>query len=269
MSGDDLLKHCIRCGIAAGEFVDARLRKPQNLEYEKTFYPFILISKKRYIGDKYEWESDVDNKKFKRTSMGIVMKRRDNSPIVKYVFGNIIEKIMVDKDFEGALEWLDKTLTDIIDGKFPENYFIISKSLNSYYKNPKSIAHKVLADRIGERDPGNRPKANDRIPYMYKEIEELEPNGFETITVKEQVGYYKNGKQKYKNIKKQGKQKFKKKKILPGDRIENPDFIKENNIKIDYKYYITNQIMNPVKQVLDLNVKYLDKTNEIFNNKIK
>ena len=273
LSGDELLKHCIRCGIAAGEFVDARLRKPQNLEYEKTFYPFILISKKRYIGDKYVWESDVDNKKFKRTSMGIVMKRRDNSPIVKYVFGNIIEKIMVDKDFEGALEWLDKTLTDIIDGKFPENYFIISKSLNSYYKNPKSIAHKVLADRIGERDPGNRPKANDRIPYMYKEIEELEPNGFETIIEEEQIGYYKSGKRsgepKFKKVKKKGKVKFKKKKILPGDRIENPDFIKENNIKIDYKYYITNQIMNPVKQVLDLNVKYLDKTNEIFNNKIK
>ena len=272
LSGDNLLKHCIRCGIAAGEFVDARLRKPQNLEYEKTFYPFILISKKRYIGDKYEWESDVDNKKFKRTSMGIVMKRRDNSPIVKYVFGNIIEKIMVDKDFEGALEWLEKTLIDIINGKFHENYFIISKTLNSYYKNPKSISHKVLADRIGERDPGSRPKANDRIPFMYKEIIEVEPNGFETIIVEEQIGFYKTGKRagepKYKKVKKQGKLKFKKKKIIPGDRIENPEYIKENNIKIDYKYYISNQIMNPVKQVLDLNTKYLDKTNEIFKNKI-
>ena len=38
--------------------------------------------------------------------MGIVMKRRDNAPIVKYVFGNIIEKIMIDKNFNDALEWL-------------------------------------------------------------------------------------------------------------------------------------------------------------------
>jgi DNA polymerase elongation subunit (family B) len=129
-----------------------------------------------------------------------------------------------------------------------------------------------LADRIGERDPGNRPKANDRIPFMYKEIIEVEPNGFETIIVEEQIGFYKTGKRagepKYKKVKKQGKQKFKKKKIIPGDRIENPEYIKENNIKIDYKYYISNQIMNPVKQVLDLNTKYLDKTNEIFKNKI-
>ena len=108
---------------------------------------------------------------------------------------------------------------------------------------------------------------------MYKEIIEVEPNGFETIIEEEQIGYYKTGNRagepKFKKVKKQGKAKFKKKKILPGDRIENPDFIKENNIKIDYKYYITNQIMNPVKQVLDLNILYLDKTNKIINNKIK
>ena len=104
LSGNKLLKHCITCGVEAGEFVDDTLRDPQNLEYEKTFFPFILISKKRYVGDKYEEVKDVDNKNFKRTSMGIVMKRRDNAPIVKYVFGNIIEKIMIDKNFNDALD---------------------------------------------------------------------------------------------------------------------------------------------------------------------
>ena len=56
--------------------------------------------------------------------------------------------------------------------------------------------------------------------------------------------------------------------LLSYNNTLNPEYIKENNIKIDYKYYISNQIMNPVKQVLDLNTKYLDKTNEIFKNKI-
>ena len=53
-----------------------------------------------------------------------------------------------------------------------ENLLTITKSLKSYYKNPESIAHKVLADRIGRRDPGNKPKANDRIPYAYIEVDE-------------------------------------------------------------------------------------------------
>ena len=34
--------------------------------------------------------------------MGIVLKRRDNAPIVKYVFGNVIEIIMIEKDFQKA-----------------------------------------------------------------------------------------------------------------------------------------------------------------------
>ena len=36
---------------------------PQDLEYEKTFYPFILISKKTYTGDKYELKSDKPKEK--------------------------------------------------------------------------------------------------------------------------------------------------------------------------------------------------------------
>ena len=43
-------------------------------------------------------------------------------------------------------------------------------------------------------------------------------------------------------------EKPREKKVLQGDRIEHPDFMEENNIGIDYKFYISNQIMNPVKQ---------------------
>ena len=57
---------------------------------------------------------------------------------------------------------------------------------------------------------------------------------------------------KYKSIKVPGPPKLKKRNILQGDRIEHPDYIHENGLEIDYKFYITNQIMNPVKQVLDL-----------------
>lgn len=252
LSGDELLKHCIRCGIEAGEFVDDRLREPQNLEYEKTFFPFILISKKRYVGDKYEWESDVDNRNFKRTSMGIVMKRRDNAPIVKYVFGNIIEKIMIDKNFTDALKWLKNTLLKISNGEFPISYFIISKSLRGYYKNPKSIAHKVLADRIGERDPGNKPKSNDRIPYAYIKMTNYDK-------VFDRNSQYKSGKNKGRD---------RKQSILQGDRIEHPDFIHSENLKLDYSFYIENQIMNPVKQVLDLNTQYSILTQTIFDSYI-
>jgi len=255
LEGKEALAHSIKCGEEAGEFIkelmDSEGKQPQVLEYEKTFWPFILISKKRYTGDKYEFEPTNG----KRTAMGIVLKRRDNAPIVKYVFGHVIEKIMIEKDFLATVEWLKQTLQEIREGKFPISYFVISKSLRGYYKNPQSIAHKVLADRMAERDPGNKPKANDRIPYVYQKVDDTpEIIGYKMKTVKKENGFYKNGKPKFKNVKvpDMDNPKYKKKVILQGDRIEHIDYIKQNNVPIDYEFYITNQIMNPVKQVLDL-----------------
>lgn len=255
LEGKEALAHSIKCGEEAGEFIkelmDSEGKQPQVLEYEKTFWPFILISKKRYTGDKYEFEPT----NAKRTSMGIVLKRRDNAPIVKYVFGHVIEKIMIEKDFLATVEWLKQTLREIREGKFPISYFVISKSLRGYYKNPQSIAHKVLADRMAERDPGNKPKANDRIPYVYQKVDDKpEISGYKMKTIKKENGFYKNGKTKFKNVKvpDMDNPKYKKKVILQGNRIEHIDYIKQNNVPIDYEFYITNQIMNPVKQVLDL-----------------
>ena len=240
LTGDDAIKHTIDCGMKSGEYITNNiLSYPQDLEYEKTFYPFILISKKRYIGDKYETIKDVEKKKFKRTSMGIVMKRRDNAPIVKYVFGNIIEKIIIDKNLNKTLEWLDDTLSEIKKGLFSINYFIITKSLRGYYKNPMSIAHKVLADRIGERDPGNRPKAGDRIPYVYKKLKYNELYDVDNV--------YKSGPRK-------GTPRAKS--ILQGNRIESPEYLTDNKLDIDYSFYISNQIMKPVEQVLELDINY-------------
>ena len=246
LEGKEALEYCIQCGVEAGEWITKYLmHKPQDLEYEKTFYPFILISKKRYTGDKYELKAD---KPKERTSMGIVMKRRDNAAIVKYVFGNVIEIIMNQKSVDKAMEWLDISLKKIIEARMPESMFIISKSLRGYYKNPDGIAHKVLADRMAERNPGDKPKPNDRIPYMY-----IKPTD-------EQLYDYDN---RYKSGPRKGKPR--EKKILQGDRIEAPDYIRENDkLFIDFAFYISNQIMVPVKQVLDL-VKDEELTSELFN----
>ena len=43
-------------------------------------HSFLYYQKKDTL-NKYEWESDTNNN-FKRTSMGIVMKRRDNAPML-------------------------------------------------------------------------------------------------------------------------------------------------------------------------------------------
>ena len=152
--------------------------------------------------------------------MGIVLKRRDNANIVKIFYKGIITRLLEDKTIDSAVEFLKEKLEELVSGKFKMEDLTITKTLRGYYKNPDGIAHKVLADRIGERDPGNKPSSNDRIPFVY-------------INVKEQKG----------------------KKLLQGDRVEHPDFIRENNLKINYKFYITNQLMKPIIQILELCLK--------------
>ena len=157
--------------------------------------PLCLLSKKRYVGILYE----TDPNKGKRKEMGIVLKRRDNAPIVKDVYGGVIDILMKEQDVNKAVEFVKNYMKDISDGKIGIDKLIITKSLRSGYKNPMQIAHKVLADRIAERDPGNKPKPGDRIPFVY-----IINND--------------------------------KKKKLQGDKIETPAFIKQNNIKIDYTF---------------------------------
>jgi DNA polymerase delta subunit 1 len=46
---NDLVK-VMAMGAEAAEFVSAKFIKPIKLEFEKVYYPYLLISKKRYAG---------------------------------------------------------------------------------------------------------------------------------------------------------------------------------------------------------------------------
>ena len=208
--GKKALEITIELAQQAGHLASSFLKQPHDLEYEKTFMPFCLLSKKRYVGMLYE--TDID--KCKRKEMGIVLKRRDNAPIVKDIYGGIIDILMKKQNIDEAITFLRTSLRNIIDQKYSIHKFIISKSLRSGYKNPQQIAHKVLADRITQRDPGNKPQSGDRIPYLFIH----NPN----------------------------------KTALQGEKIETPDYIQEHQLKIDYSHYITNQIMKPVQQLFAL-----------------
>jgi hypothetical protein len=48
-------------------------------------------------------------------------------------------------------------------------------------------------------------------------------------------------------------------KCLQGERIEHPDYIREKKLKVDYSFYLTNQIQNPVLQLYALILEQLPK----------
>jgi DNA polymerase elongation subunit (family B) len=212
------LAESIRLGIAAGRSITDQCRRPYKIAYEKTFYPFILFCRKRYVGMKYE--EDPNPAKAKRMSMGIVLKRRDNAPIVKDVFGGALDTLLQEKDVRKAAAFVKEKLKDILDNKVPLEKFVLSKSLRDDYKNPEQIAHRVLADRMADRDPGTAPKVGDRVQYVYVE------------------GAKKGAKQ--------------------GDKIEHIDYVRAKKLSVDTTFYVTNQIQNPVAQLFALCIEQLE-----------
>ena len=60
---------------------------------------------------------------------------------------------------------------NLIEGKVSMDKLAITKALRGYYKNPNQIGHAVLAERIGKRDPGNKPKAGDSGYNSYVKFE--------------------------------------------------------------------------------------------------
>ena len=422
------IKLGIQLGLLGARLINLLLPAPQNLAYEKTFWPYILLSKKRYVGNLYITDPEV----FSQKSMGIVLKRRDNAPIVKIVVGGIVDMLLNERSPQKAVEFTKNALKNILSGKYPMDKFIISKTLkgsgmtleesnkenklyedseiitnllvniekaiktlnndnmkdkikmirrlvdlignvdsidddmipelsskllfciknvgiklsekekkdyckiikektkgdyiynltdivfrllafdkiididdfnkkilctynnqlkfehikkymndttkkglfkevtkikkkdiyneidsklsdcrnepitnvgpilmiffeyvkkthsvNKPYVDRTRIVHAVLADRMSLRDPGNKPQSNDRIPYVY-------------VMTNHEVE-------------------------IQGERVEHPDFVIENNLKLDYLFYITNQIMKPAIQILETMVKNPE---NIFNNYI-
>ena len=199
----------------AGKFITGTLKAPHDFEYDKTFYPFIIFSKKRYVGNKYEEDPDD----FKETSMGIVLKRRDNAPLLKMTYGAAIDRLLNHRDVAGAVQVVKDRVKELVEGKIKLSQLTITKSLRSVYKGTPP-AHKVLADRIAERNPGNAPASGERIGYVY---------------VKALVGQQASK--------------------LQGDRVETPAFITEKGLKPDAEYYIQHQLMNPLAQLFGLMVE--------------
>jgi len=211
------LAESIELAKQAAERITSTGRKAHRIEYEKTFYPFILFCRKRYVGMMYE---DDVTKKPKRKEMGIAIKRRDNAPIVKDVFGGALDILMEHRDIRRAQRFVQDMLVKVMKNEMPLEKYIVTKQLRDDYKNPDQIAHAVLAGRMKTRDEGSAPQVGDRLAYVY---------------VAER-----------KDQKKQG------------DKIEHVDYVRQHKLKPDVEFYITNQLQNPIAQMFALALEQLE-----------
>ena len=228
------LKVAIAVGHEMSTKINAAIGKPGiiNFAYEKTFFPFLIVTKKRYYGILYE----NDPTKGKPKVMGLAIKRRNYCKYTKEIMQGLLDKLMenVQVNPDDILGFIREKLTKLIEEKVPFEDLVITNTLRAEYKNPGAIAHKCLADRMIQR--GETVNANDRIPYIYA----MHAPVYNT------------------------RAKPRKSKIA--DIVEHPKYAKENGIKYDPEIYISGQIVEPVSQILGF---VIDNPKEVFDEAIQ
>jgi DNA polymerase delta subunit 1 len=145
----------------AAALVTATFIKPINLEFEKVYFPYLLISKKRYAGLYWTKPETWDMLDVK----GLAVVRRDNCPLLVIVMRRVLDLLLIHKDVPGAIAYVQGVLSRLVRGDIGIAELIITME----YKVTKSNtaqAHTNLVKRMEKRDPGSAPRLGDRVPYV-------------------------------------------------------------------------------------------------------
>lgn len=140
-------------------------RAPNDLEYEKCFYPFLLKGKKRYAGLKFE-----PGKKTKMDIKGFECVRRDYAPFVSSTQLTVFQKLVGERNKEGAISFAKEVVRKLVEGELELSDLTMSKQLTRPPEEYKSNSiHVELAKRLKRELPETmQPKVGDRIDYVVR-----------------------------------------------------------------------------------------------------
>jgi hypothetical protein len=144
-------------------------RPPIVLEFEKVFQPFVLLTKKRYIANKFENMKEPFQLKG-IDAKGIALTRRDYCQMVKKCYREIIDSIMDPKlssneAVDKSLDIFKQYIHNIECYNIDISDLVVSAMLAKSYKTKP--VHVILAERLKQRK--QEVQIGDRIPYIYIE----------------------------------------------------------------------------------------------------
>jgi DNA polymerase elongation subunit (family B) len=89
----------MKLGKHATGTVNARFAKPMSIEFEKVYFPFLLLIKKRYAGMWYQKNPEVPDK---MDVKGLESVRRDSCGLTKEVVEKSLNLVLAKRDPEAA-----------------------------------------------------------------------------------------------------------------------------------------------------------------------
>ncbi|KAH0626687.1 hypothetical protein JD844_001794 [Phrynosoma platyrhinos] len=151
-------------GREAAAWVSSHFIPPIKLEFEKVYFPYLLINKKRYAGLYFSSNPDTHDK---MDCKGIETVRRDNCPLVANLINTCLQKLLIDRDPAGAVAHAKEVISDLLCNRVDISQLVITKELTrTADEYAGRQAHVELAERMRRRDPGSAPNLGDRVPYV-------------------------------------------------------------------------------------------------------
>lgn len=232
MSVDEALKHSWKLGEEAAEQCTKLFKKPNDLELEKVYYPYFLYSKKRYAAKLWTKNKNGEMNMDYIDIKGLQVVRRDGIKYTRDVCKELFDVILESNNPEAAKQLAIKRATDLLEGHVPMDKLVLSQKLAGSYKGMEkggsydsvNMAHAQVVAKMRKREPGSEPQSGDRVPYVITDTGDSKAKMFE--------------------------------------KSEDPVYVRDNNVPLDYQYYFTNKFMKPVCDVLEPLVE--DPKTEIF-----
>ncbi|XP_078043846.1 DNA polymerase delta 1, catalytic subunit isoform X1 [Augochlora pura] len=160
--GVKAIEEAMELGKEAAEFVTSKFQKPIKLEFEKVYFPYLLINKKRYAGLYFTRPDKYD----KMDCKGLETVRRDNCPLVANMMNTCLQKILIDRNPTDAVNYAKQMISDLLRNRIDISQLVVTKELTKTDYAAKQ-AHVELAAKMKKRDAGTAPKLGDRVPYVF------------------------------------------------------------------------------------------------------
>jgi DNA polymerase delta subunit 1 len=224
--GEEAIAYSWEVGERAAEECSALFKKPNNLELEKVYWPYFLYSKKRYAAKL--WTQGKDGKMHMDyiDIKGLQVVRRDNTPHVREVCKELLDVVLTSSDPGPPKELAKERAIELLSGDVPNDKLVLSQSLADTYKvagknvsvtSAESVninqSHVQVVTKMRQRKPGSEPQSGDRVPYLLTKTQDPKAKAYE--------------------------------------KAEDPKYVEEHGVPVDYHYYFLNKFLNPVCDLLD------------------
>ena len=166
------LEQAEKIGNDIASFVTSQLFGLE-LQFEKLFKTFLILTKKRYAGLSFERNKD-GGWKDKIEMKGIETVRRDWCELVTETMMSVLITILKEQDTTKASKYVRGIINDLMKGNISPDRLVVVKGITKSLASYDGVQpHVELAKKIMKRDPTRQNMVGERLGYVIIKGNEL------------------------------------------------------------------------------------------------